>query len=1109
MNIKRFANLFLLAALLMPVATKAQTCVPMPHDSLPFVEDFSSWNTGVNGPIGTCWSRFCSYGNFYDGPFIQQQSESTPSGYAMNKRMLFRASPGELTEYVALPPMSDVRELTVDFKVKRPNAHPAMEVGVMEDDDTSTFYPIQLCAPTTYNQWTSYSVSLSAYTGFGDRIAFRAKSVGSNLADIFLDDITVWVDSCAAPCCLTASNFTDSSIDLTWIAVDETADFLLTVAGVDTVVVSGNQYTLNGLSPMTEYTVTLQILCSSGTSAPYTTTFQTPVLALPYHEHFDVIATPAGWKKIGGGQIALNSYSYDGAAALCFLDGAYDNVALLPVFPLEVSDLYIDFFARPSGTPLHGSAVLDVGYVTDADNAATFHAVATLQRDEFPASAYGERHVTFEGVPAGARMALRHQGGSYYGNWLVDNLEVGDARCPAPWERSVDSLGATGARLSWRAVDEWVDYLVAFGNDTTVITDTVLSLSMLTPDSDYVARLARICDDGDTSAWVNLFFRTDCLPLTHADMPYMENFESYATGQNGDLNPINPCWRMLHPGGYGSTNSPLVNLFDGTKTLLIGAYGSTCDYVALPAADTVSGLTLSFQTNTTTLDKVYDVGVMTDHDDLSTFTQLHTFSPVSAGVWETWELPLTNYNGNGKYVAIRIRKAPGETEYLNVYLDNVTLSLTDLCPRPAAVTVESVSDTTATVTVNDPAGVGNYRLTLSSSYGTDSVIVNSNTYTFTNLHPSSSYSISTCALCSDGTATEAVTASFSTACTAIASLPFWENFDYTLSGTIPACWNYWPSNAIRPPHVVDITDASHFSPDGSPSLYLEAGFFRTNDYAVLPTFDVALDTLEISFWYRYGDVTRGTLSVGYISGYPSGLHFGETFDFVALEDIAPVSGAGSNITVSLDSIPDSATHIVIRWSNNQGNATVCIDNITVDFIPPIVPPTPDTVWRTVTVTTNADGAPEPYGSGLYADSSMVEIGYQLADTAAVGGHWQFLGWSDGPTETPRTILVASDTTIIAHFQWVADSTEGIVGVENGKLKVEIFPNPSHGDVTIVVSGQWSVASVSVVDLTGRTVVPPTAINSSLLIPHSTLPTGTYFVRVTTDAGTAVRKLIVE
>ena len=154
----------------------------------------------------------------------------------------------------------------------------------------------------------------------------------------------------------------------------------------------------------------------------------------------------------------------------------------------------------------------------------------------------------------------------------------------------------------------------------------------------------------------------------------------------------------------------------------------------------------------------------------------------------------------------------------------------------------------------------------------------------------------------------------------------------------------------------------------------------------------------------------------------------------------------------------------------------------------------------------------PYGSGLYADSSTVEIGYHLADTAAFGGHWQFIGWSDGPTASPRTILVTSDTTIVAQFLWVADSTEGIFEAESGKWKVEIYPNPSHGDVTIAVTNALThlhinAFTVNIVDMMGRTVYTNTIKQSG---NHTiTLPSGTYFVRVASDTGCAVRKLIVE
>ena len=1115
---KQTALLFVVTTMLLGLPLRAQTCDELPHDSLPLTEDFESWNASVYGPIGTCWSRFCSYGDFYDGPFVQTQYSYSPStgGSVTNRVMLLRVSPGDqwttsLVEYLVLPPMDDVRELTVDFKVKRPNAHPAIEVGVMEDNDTSSFVPIQLCAPSTFNQWTSYSVSLSSSTGMGNRIAFKAREVGSYLADIFLDDITVWIDSCAPPCCLTAGEYADSSVDLSWLAVDTTADFLLIVAGVDTVIVSGNHYTLYGLSPVTEYSVSLRTLCSSDTSDVYTTTFQTPVLSLPYHEHFDTLSSPMGWKKIGGGQVSLNTYlPYDGTAALYFMEGANDNLALLPVFPLEVCDLYIDFFARPEGIPLWGSAELDVGYVTDATNPGTFHTVATLHQNDFPASAYGERYVTFEGAPTGARMAFRHRGTTYYGNWLVDNVEVGDARCPAPWIRSVDSLGTTEAHLSWQSLGEWVDYLLAFGTDTTLTSDTMLTLNMLTPNTNYVARLARICDNGDTSAWVNLSFRTDCATLTYADMPYIEDFESYPAGQNSN---ISPCWRMLQPGGYGASNRPFVYPFDGSQTLMFGALFGTCDYVVLPAVDSVAGLTLSFQTNTSYLDKVYDVGIMTDHDDISTFTLLNTFSPVDAGVWESWELPLASYDSTGQYVAIRFRTTLGADDFMNAYLDNVTLSVTDVCPRPAAVTVDSVDSTTAWVTINDPTGVGNYVLTLTSAYGTDSVTISSNTHIFTGLLSSTPYTLFAYTFCSDSTLTDAVTTRFTTSCTPIASLPYRENFNNTRRGEMPPCWQYWPAMAYAPPAVADSTEESQASPDGTPSLYMETGFFRNADYAVLPPFDVPLDTLQISFWYRHEDTAKGTLSVGYISGYPTDIYSGlETFDFVALEDFIPVAGVGTNVTVRLDSIPASATHIVFRWFYDPGAdySSVSIDNIVVDLITTdddtthVEPPVSDTLWRIVTVTTNVSGAAEPYGSGIYADSSTVEIGYHLVDTTTVGGHWQFLGWNDGGTDNPRDILVTSDTAIVALFEWVSDSTEGINELSIFNSQFSIYPNPASKTVTVETD---QPSTLTLTDATGRECGRWKVAGGKTTLDISTLPAGVYFVRLSNSP--TIRKLIIK
>ena len=69
----------------------------------------------------------------------------------------------------------------------------------------------------------------------------------------------------------------------------------------------------------------------------------------------------------------------------------------------------------------------------------------------------------------------------------------------------------------------------------------------------------------------------------------------------------------------------------------------------------------------------------------------------------------------------------------------------------------------------------------------------------------------------------------------------------------------------------------------------------------------------------------------------------------------------------------------------------------------------------------------------------------------------------------------------------------------------LFPNPASSDVTVRVS-QPSV--LTLLDLQGRTVIPSTQINSTFTIQYSSLPAGTYFVRIADDKNTVVRKLII-
>ena len=86
------------------------------------------------------------------------------------------------------------------------------------------------------------------------------------------------------------------------------------------------------------------------------------------------------------------------------------------------------------------------------------------------------------------------------------------------------------------------------------------------------------------------------------------------------------------------------------------------------------------------------------------------------------------------------------------------------------------------------------------------------------------------------------------------------------------------------------------------------------------------------------------------------------------------------------------------------------------------------------------------------------------------------------------------------------ASQGIYDVESGTLT--LFPNPASSNVTVTVSGFEGEVTVEIVDLNGKRVAEQRTQNSELTIDVTTMAQGAYFVRVTGERQTAVRKLIV-
>ncbi len=461
--------------------------------------------------------------------------------------------------------------------------------------------------------------------------------------------------------------------------------------------------------------------------------------------------------------------------------------------------------------------------------------------------------------------------------------------------------------------------------------------------------------------------------------------------------------------------------------------------------------------------------------------------------WDTVSVSLTQYVGRNIHVAFHNYPDLTQSELNGLLIDDVMITAQDIpvvsLSAPSDVFLDDIVSFEATLTEGSTAGLYyTWHSALMDTTWVDTLPISSSIFQL--IYDTAGTDTLTVAVSNIFGTGSALALVHAIDCRARA-LPFTENFEevttvdgINVGGYLPTCWGS-VCDCINPayaPHVIlGYTWANHL-PDNA--LMMKAGAAEGADNLVevtLPSFADSLQHLSIAFDYQFRYSIHGTLQVGYYNGSV----------FNVVETMTPYQrNEGESCyrrdTVSFANATVPDAQITIRWSNAHMNGVV-IDNIEVfsdgtaviDTTPMLLP---DTVWRTVTVTANVEDVCQPYGSGVYADSSTVDIGYTMLDSVTEGGHWLFLGWNDSATDNPRQIVVTSDTVIVALFQWVADS----VGI--GNIAVDGISIRSTGDC-IVVKGASD--EVSVFDMMGRMVA--TAKGDEVTIP---LPAaGVYLVRI--------------
>lgn len=134
--------------------------------------------------------------------------------------------------------------------------------------------------------------------------------------------------------------------------------------------------------------------------------------------------------------------------------------------------------------------------------------------------------------------------------------------------------------------------------------------------------------------------------------------------------------------------------------------------------------------------------------------------------------------------------------------------------------------------------------------------------------------------------------------------------------------------------------------------------------------------------------------------------------------------------------------------------------------------------------------------GLYVEGSVIEF-----VARPLGDRVRFATWNDGNSDNPRRIVLTQDTLLTAHFEEVI----GIDAVDG--QSVTCWPNPASRIVSVKSCSQMT--SIVCMDADGRIVARFSPQSLEYKIDVSGWRTGVYFVKVVTDDGCKVLKLIVK
>ncbi len=256
--------------------------------------------------------------------------------------------------------------------------------------------------------------------------------------------------------------------------------------------------------------------------------------------------------------------------------------------------------------------------------------------------------------------------------------------------------------------------------------------------------------------------------------------------------------------------------------------------------------------------------------------------------------------------------------------------VSETCKAPTAVTVESVTESTATVSWQGEASQYQYCVEFEGEQPdwTAATLTDQKSVTLSGLYDEQKYYLYVRSYCSETEVSETVKATFKTACARL-NVPWIETFTRDASGSetvgdiAPECWLI-SSAAPAVTIVAEKEDdgSGNQIATGEQHLTARGGGATSAQVFALPLFNAKLDTCELAFDYYTSVVSAdyGSLEIGYMTN-PA-----DAATFVSLKTLAQTTTT-QHVVFPLNELPAGIEYIAFRFAGGTSNyGSVSMDN---------------------------------------------------------------------------------------------------------------------------------------------------------------------------------------